>query len=88
MLFGLISKGNWSGLEQLVITFTNTNETQARSINIKDFPLNGKCSADNSDYIYRIVIDYPAFTTQNTTMTWDIKITNYNLAYTGMWAWQ
>lgn len=55
-----------------------------RSVFSRDFGLTGKCSADNTDYRYRI-IQNSVYTTQNTQLTWNFQLINLSGGIDGQW---
>lgn len=86
IIFGLVSRGSWSGSQQIEINFVNTGELRSQSIMTRSYDLLGQCSADNTDFFYRIVQNYNTYTTQNTELAWTVKLNGISGTTNGQWA--
>lgn len=52
----------------------------------RSYDLLGQCSADNTDFFYRIVQNYNTYTTQNTELAWTVKLNGISGTTNGQWA--
>ena len=85
IFFGIVSRGTWDGPEQIDILFNNQGDLRSRSIFARDIGLTGQCSADNTDYYYRIRHDY-TYSTQNIELWWSLKMSGFSGTTNGQWA--